>query len=153
MNGGYYSLPRVYDGHKRRWHGRWFMFVAHLHAMAQWAPKEVVFAGETVVLKPGQLMTQYRTLAKQTGLAVNTVRKYLSDMEDERLLTRKITRRGQIITMLRFVHPRLSDTNSDTNSDTLIDTLTDTPTDTIQELKELEELKDCLLYTSDAADE
>lgn len=93
---------------------------------ANW--KAGYFQGE--VVPRGTLATSVRKLSEDTGISLNTVRKYLKEFEKESMIETKIFNHATFIKVLNYAKYQGREFCTDTPVDTLLDTHVDTPNDT-----------------------
>ena len=72
---------------------------AQLLKMANYQITRVSIGGEEIELQPGQLWTSQETLMKRAYMTRQEVRTSLKNLEKLQFLTRKLTKRGSIITI------------------------------------------------------
>lgn len=75
-----------------------------LLSLANWKEQKYDIYGEEMILQPGQFITSYTELAKLTGKGVSRqiVRTGLDRFERLNFLTRQVTRRGTLITIVNW---------------------------------------------------
>lgn len=75
-----------------------------LLSMASWKERKYDIYGEEMILQPGQFITSYTELAKLTGKGVSRqiVRTGLDRFERLNFLTRQVTQRGTLITIVNW---------------------------------------------------
>lgn len=103
-----------------------------LLSIANWREKKYDIYGEELILQPGQLIISYVELAKLTGkgVSVRNVRTGIDRFEKLNFLTRQVTRRGTLITIVNW--RKYQDINYGTDTPTDIELTrdrhaTDTP--------------------------
>lgn len=111
--------------------------------------KERVFyiRGNKVVLKRGQVAMAVRELAQRWRWSVNTVTKFIKELETDGYIETQRTSVNQVITIKKHL---LFNTQNDTQNDTQSKTQIDTPIINVEELKEAikKELKEELANAS-----
>nr|DAZ30291.1 MAG TPA: replisome organizer [Caudoviricetes sp.] len=72
--------------------------------MANWKEQKYDIYGKIITLKPGQFITSYSEIAKLTGMGVSVrnVRTGIDRFEKLGFLTREVTRRGSLITIVNW---------------------------------------------------
>ena len=72
--------------------------------MANWKEQKYDIYGKIITLKPGQFITSYSEIAKLTsmGVSVRNVRTGIDRFEKLGFLTREVTRRGSLITIVNW---------------------------------------------------
>lgn len=72
--------------------------------MARWKEQKYDIYGDTITLNPGQFITSYSEIAKLTGMGVSVrnVRTGIDRFEKLGFLTREVTRRGSLITIVNW---------------------------------------------------
>lgn len=103
-----------------------------LLSIANWREKKYDIYGEEMILQPGQFIISYLELAKLTGkgVSVRNVRTGIDRFEKLNFLTRQVTRRGTLITIVNW--RKYQDINYETDTPTDIELTrdrhaTDTP--------------------------
>ena len=72
--------------------------------VANWKEQKYDIYGKIITLKPGQFITSYSEIAKLTGMGVSVrnVRTGIDRFEKLGFLTREVTRRGSLITIVNW---------------------------------------------------
>ena len=92
-----------------------------LLSIANWREKKYDIYGEEMILQPGQFIISYLELAKLTGkgVSVRNVRTGIDRFEKLNFLTRQVTRRGTLITIVNW--RKYQDINYETDTPTDIE--------------------------------
>lgn len=89
--------------------------------MANWKEQKYDIYGKIITLKPGQFVTNYDEVAKLTakGVSKQKVRTGIDRLEKLGFLTRKLTPRGSLITIVNWgkYQDRFSEDNTQTNTE------------------------------------
>lgn len=96
---------------------------------ANW--KAGYFQGE--VVPRGTLATSVRKLSEDTGISLNTVRKYLKEFEKEGMIETKVFNHATFIKVLNYAKYQGREFYTDTPVDTQLDTPNDTHVDTVND--------------------
>jgi len=70
-----------------------------------------------IKLQPGQCVTTFKKLAEETGLTVTKIRVAIKKLEKAEILTRKITNKFTVITLVKYSVPGSQQTKNDTQND------------------------------------
>ncbi len=69
---------------------------------AVWKDVPTRFAGELVVLKPGQVVCGSKQIAADTGVPESSVRRTLAELESERLLERRVSNAASLVSVTNW---------------------------------------------------
>lgn len=94
--------------------------------MANHKDKKVLFDSKWVVIKRGSLITSIHKLAERWKWSVNTVKKFLTILEDDEMIAKNSTNRCTLIDIVNYAKYQESQGVSNTQVDTVHDTLLDT---------------------------
>lgn len=109
----------------------WLYLLTH----ANYKEGSFVAGGRIRHVQRGQLFTSIRYLAKVWGWDKDTVTKFLSDAETEKMITRTRTQNGTLITIVNFNKYQPSGDSEENERDTEPDTERDTKPDTEPDTK------------------
>lgn len=72
--------------------------------MASWKERKYDIYGDTIILNPGQFITSYSEIKKLTGkdISIRNVRTGIDRFEKLGFLTRQVTRRGTLVTIVNW---------------------------------------------------
>lgn len=89
--------------------------------MARWKEQKYDIYGDTITLNPGQFITSYAEIKKLTGKGVSmqNVRTGIDRFEKLGFLTREVTRRGSLVTIVNW--RKYQDINYETNIESNIE--------------------------------
>lgn len=94
MNGNWFRFYRkMYDGDLPKHHGPFLLWI-YLLAHVVFKEHDIIIGGTKVNLKPGQFLTNFRHLAKETGLSLSAIRNGLRYLVVSEQLTHETTRVG-----------------------------------------------------------
>ena len=90
-----------------------------LLSMANWRERKYDIYGKEIILQPGQFVTSYAELTKLTGkgISVRNVRTGIDRFEKLGFLTREVTKRGSLITIVNWRKYQDKDYEGDIESD------------------------------------
>lgn len=119
------------------------LFKGHADRLAVWvwlllsathSEHDVMFGGQRITLKPGQLTTGRKRLASELGLNENKVQRILKRFETEHLIEQRTDHQCRLITILNWNEHQLSEQRNEqeVNNDR---TTSEQRTDTKQECK------------------
>lgn len=101
MSNGYIKLDRALF--ENPWISKdhdYLLVIVYLLKDAAYAEYRSVFNGETITLKPGQLITGRKKLAEETGVEEHKVQRVLNRLESEQLIEQQKSHKGSLITLL-----------------------------------------------------
>ena len=89
--------------------------------MARWKEQKYDVYGDTITLNPGQFITSYAEIKKLTGkgVSIRNVRTGIDRFEKLGFLTREVTRRGSLITIVNW--QKYQDKNYESDNETDIE--------------------------------
>lgn len=99
--GGYIKLDRALF--ENPWISKdhdYLLVVVYLLKDAAYTEFRTVFNGETITLKPGQLITGRKKLAEEAGVEEHKVQRVLNRLESEHLIEQQKSNKGSLITVL-----------------------------------------------------
>ncbi len=93
--------------------------------MARWKEQKYDIYGETITLNPGQFITSYAEIKKLTGkdISIRNVRTGIDRFEKLGFLTRQVTRRGTLVTIVNW--DKYQDKNYEGDKETDIELTSD----------------------------
>ena len=101
-----YSNPWSRDP---EWFAVWCFLLAHV----AWEPTDVIFEGKRVTIQAGQMTTDRRTIAKQTGVSSSKVQRVLACLESEQQIEQQMTPRCRLITVKNWTQYQQSEPQSE----------------------------------------
>ena len=89
--------------------------------MASWKERKYDIYGDTIILNPGQFITSYSEIKKLTGkdISIRNVRTGIDRFEKLGFLTRQVTRRGTLVTIVNW--GKYQDKNYESDKETDIE--------------------------------
>lgn len=108
----------------------------YLYSHAAHTGYEIDNSGNTIVLKPGQLITSITSISDKTGVSRSKVQRILNNFKGDMLIDTQTNNKNSLISILVWDKFQNSDTQNDTQSqitksDTQNDTLIDMQSDTL----------------------
>lgn len=93
--------------------------------MASWKERKYDIYGDTIILNPGQFITSYSEIKKLTGkdISIRNVRTGIDRFEKLGFLTRQVTRRGTLVTIVNW--DKYQDKNYEGDKETDIELTSD----------------------------
>jgi len=87
----------------------------HLLLSANHRDKEIIFNRKPLLIKRGQLVTGLYSLSKQTGISIQSLRTALDTLKSTGSITRQVTSKFSIISILRYEDYQLLPTGKPTD--------------------------------------
>lgn len=107
--------------------------------LSSYADRNFRIRGNKVELKRGQVAKSLRELSVRWQWSVNTVSKFLKELQEDGYIDTQKTSVNQVITIKKYL---IVNTQNDTQIDTLNDTQSDTPIIYNKDIKEIKEKED-----------
>lgn len=115
MHRGYIKLYRKIAEHPRFKDSEWFHVFGFLMLNATHTPRNAVFDGRVVELKPGQMITGRHSIAEKTGIHPSKVARVMEQLKSDQVIEQQAGSKGSIITILNWSQYQDSDNKPDSS--------------------------------------